>query len=86
MANTRVYVLSLVLILFLYPCLSVRTETVKTLHVFQRDNEGRDAFHKDYALSDHRLSSTKHDTEDARDLLDRSEDMATVRFELMVLI
>ncbi|KAM9830853.1 sodium/hydrogen exchanger 8 [Syngnathus typhle] len=79
MGTNRVHVLcSLLSVLFLCPSLSGRTEAVKSSDVSERNDKGMDALHKDYSLSDSKLSSTKHDIEEARDLPDRPEDIAAV--------
>ncbi|XP_049608210.1 sodium/hydrogen exchanger 8 isoform X2 [Syngnathus scovelli] len=79
METNRVHVLcSLLSVLFLCASLSGRTEAIKSSDVHERNDKGMDALHKDYSLSDSQLSSTKHDIEEARDLLDRSEDIAAV--------
>ncbi|XP_037095412.1 sodium/hydrogen exchanger 8 [Syngnathus acus] len=79
METNRVHVLcSLLTVLFLCPSLSGRTEAIKSSDVYERNDKGMDALHKDYSLSDSQLSSTKHDIEEARDLPDRPEDIAAV--------
>ncbi|XP_077369602.1 sodium/hydrogen exchanger 8 [Festucalex cinctus] len=78
METTRVHALLLLFVLVIYPCLSERTELRKALDVQERENAEGDALHKDYSLSENQFSSTKHDFQDGRDLLDRPDDIAAV--------
>ncbi|XP_061667682.1 sodium/hydrogen exchanger 8 isoform X1 [Syngnathoides biaculeatus] len=78
MESGRVHVLLLCFVLLLHPCVSERTKKLNTLDVNESEDSGRDVRHKDEALSKKQIGIVKPDFGDARDLLDRAEDRATV--------
>ncbi|XP_077464436.1 sodium/hydrogen exchanger 8 [Stigmatopora argus] len=78
MTSARFYVVFLFFVLFLYPCVSERTEKGESLEVKEKDDEGSDTVRKDYSPLENHLLLIKHEFEDSRDLLYQPADIAAV--------